>query len=178
MAAQKWDVDQVHSSINFWVRHLMVAKVHGHFSKWNAQIELDEGDPTLSHVEVHIDAASLQTKEQPRDDHLRSDDFLAVAKHPEIVFVGKKVERKSDEHYTLTGDLTIVGITRSVTLDVEYPGKTKDPWGSERAGFSARTSINRKDWGLNWNVALEAGGVLVGEKVEISIELELVRKAA
>jgi polyisoprenoid-binding protein YceI len=151
----------------------MVAKVRGRFTKWTAHIEIDEDDPDASRVDVQIDAASLDTQEQPRDEHLKSDDFLAVRKHPHIVFAGRKVERKGRDRYALTGDLTIVGISRSVTLDVVYAGKTRDPWGDERAGFSARATVNRKDWGLNWNLALEAGGVLVGEKVEVRVELEL-----
>lgn len=175
MPLQKWDVDPVHSSINFSVRHLMVSRVHGHFGKWNAALELDEDHPEQSHIEVHIDAASLHTKEQPRDEHLRSEDFLAVAKHPEIVFISKSIKRLDSDRFTLTGDLTIVGVTRPVTLDVNYGGKARDPWGGERAGFSARATVNRKDWGLNWNLALEAGGVLVGEKVEVTVELELIR---
>ncbi|MBI3185730.1 MAG: YceI family protein [Myxococcales bacterium] len=175
MAASRWDFDLSHSSINFWARHMMVSKVHGRFGRWSGALELDEQDPSLSRVEVQIDAASIETKEQKRDEHLSSADFLEVAKHPHLTFKSTAVTREGEQRFKVVGELTIRGISRPVTLDVEYAGRAKDPWGGERAGFSARTSINRKDFGLTWNMALEAGGFVVGDKVEIDIEVEAVK---
>jgi polyisoprenoid-binding protein YceI len=178
MAMEKWDFDLVHSSINFWVRHVMVSKVHGRFTKWSGSIEFDEASPASSHVEVTIDASSIDTKEDQRDTHLRSADFLDVEKYPAITFRSTRVEPSGDNRYRLTGDLTIHGTTKPVVLDVEYAGRAKDPWGGERAGFSAKTSLNRKDYGLTWNLALEAGGFVVGEKLEINLEVEAVKAKA
>lgn len=176
MAIEKWDFDLVHSSINFWVRHMMVSKVHGRFTKWAGTIELDETEPAKSRVEVTIDASSIDTKEPQRDDHLRSPDFLKVEKFPKIVFKSTRVVAAEDKRIQVDADLTIRGKTRPVVLDVEYAGRMKDPWGGERAGFSARTSLDRKDFGLTWNQVLEAGGVVVGDRVEIDVEVEAVRK--
>ena len=178
MAIEKWDCDLVHSSINFWVRHMMVSKVHGRFTKWAGTIEMDETEPAKSRVEVHIDASSIDTKEAQRDGHLRSPDFLDAEKHPELVFKSRRVAAAGDRRLQVEGDLTIRGMTRPVVLDVEYAGRMKDPWGGERAGFSAHTSLDRKDFCLTWNQVLEAGGILVGDKVEIDIEVEAVRSKA
>lgn len=178
MSNTQWDFDLVHSSINFHVRHLMVSKVHGRFSKWSGILELDEQDLTRSRVEVTIDASSIDTKEQKRDDHLRSADFLEVERYPTITFKSTNVTREGDEEFRVVGDLTIHGVTRPVTLEVEGGGRVADPWGGTRTGFSARTSISRKDFGLTWNVALEAGGFVVGDKLDINLEIEAVEKAA
>lgn len=175
MAIEKWDFDLVHSSINFWVRHMMVSKVHGRFTKWAGTIEMDETEPAKSHVEVRIDASSIDTREPQRDGHLRSPDFLDADKHPELMFKSRGVEPTGDKRFQVRGDLTIRGTTRPVVLDVEYAGRMKDPWGGERAGFSALTSLDRKDFGLTWNQMIEAGGILVGDKVEIDIEVEAVK---
>lgn len=172
MTIEKWNFDLVHSSINFWVRHLMVSKVRGRFTKWSGLIELDEVNPGASRAEVEIDASSIDTKEEQRDAHLRSVDFLDVETHPKITFRTTAVSGGVDRRFRVTGDLAIRGTTRPVVLDVEYAGRVKDPWGGERAGFSAKTSIDRKDFGLTWNKALDAGGVVVGDKVEIDIEIE------
>jgi polyisoprenoid-binding protein YceI len=176
MALQKWDFDLVHSSINFWVRHLMVSKVHGRFGKWTGLLEFDEEKPANSRIEVHIEAASIDTKEPPRDNHLRSADFLEAEKHPELTFKSTSVEGR-DGRFQVKGDLTIHGVSKPVVLDAEFAGRVKDPWGGERAGFSAHTSISRKDFGLVWNQALEAGGIAVGDKVEINIEVEAIKAA-
>jgi len=168
----------VHSSINFWVRHMMVSKVRGRFTKWTGTIEMDEASPANSRVEVQIDASSIDTKEEKRDGHLRSPDFLESEKHPQIAFRSTGVEPNGDKRFNVKGDLTIRGTTRPVVLDVEYAGRMKDPWGGERAGFSARTSLDRKDFGLTWNQVLEAGGILVGDRVEIDIEVEAVKSKA
>jgi polyisoprenoid-binding protein YceI len=178
MAIEKWEFDLAHSSINFAVRHLMVSKVRGRFTQWTGHLALDEQNPAASTTEVQIDASSIDTKEAQRDGHLRSADFLDTEKHPHILFRSTRVEVAGDRRYRVTGDLTIRGVTRPVVLDVEYAGRVKDPWGGERAGFTARTSIDRKDFGLTWNQALDAGGVLVGDKVEIDIEIEAVKAKA
>jgi polyisoprenoid-binding protein YceI len=172
-----WDIDVSHSAIQFHVRHMVISKVHGRFAKWAGAIQLDPQDLPSSSVEVTIDAASIDTQVADRDAHLRSPDFLDVAKHPQLTYRSRKIE-KAGEGYRVTGDLTLHGVTREVVLDAEFSGTGKDPWGNERAGFAAKASLDRRDYGLAWNAALEAGGVLVGEKVEISIELEAVKKVA
>ncbi len=176
MALEKWSFDPVHSSINFWVRHLMVSKVHGHFSKWTGTMEFDEKNPAASKIEIQIDAASIDTREAQRDAHLRSADFFETEKFPQLTFKSTAVKSVGDG-FQATGDLTIKGVTKPVVLEVEYSGRVKDPWGGERAGFSAHTSLHRKDFGLTWNQALEAGGIAVGDKIEINIEVEAIRKA-
>jgi polyisoprenoid-binding protein YceI len=178
MATSHWDFDLTHSSINFHARHLMVSKVHGRFTKWSGSLELDEQDLTRSKLDVTIDAASIETREDKRDEHLRSADFLEVDKYPTITFKSTAITRDGEDTYRLVGDLTIHGVTRSVTLDVEGGARVTDPWGGTRTGFSAKTSISRKDFGLTWNVALEAGGFLVSDKLEITLEIEAVKKAA
>ncbi|HTL37332.1 MAG TPA: YceI family protein [Kofleriaceae bacterium] len=174
----QWNFDLSHSSVNFHVRHLMVSKVHGRFTKWDGILELDDQDMTKSRLEVTIDAASVDTKEPKRDDHLRSPDFFDVEKFPSLTFVSKEIKRASNDRYLVSGDLTIRGITKAVTLDVEGGDQVKDPWGGTRTGFSAKTQVNRKDFGLTWNLALEAGGFVVGDKIEITLEIEAVKKAA
>jgi polyisoprenoid-binding protein YceI len=177
MALEQWEFDLVHSSIGFWVRHLMVSKVHGRFTRWSGKLEFDEQGPASSRVEVQVEAASVDTQEPQRDAHLRSPEFLDAEKFPSLTFKSTSVERVSEENFRVRGDLTIRGTTRPVALEVEYGGRVQDPWGGQRAGFSARTSLNRKDFGLGWNQVLETGGVVVGDKVEITLELEAVRKA-
>ena len=173
----RWDIDTTHSGIHFQVRHMVIAKVHGRFTRWTGAVELDPADLTRSSVEARIEAASIDTQVADRDAHLRSADFLDVAKHPEIAFRSTRVEQGPDGLRVIL-DLTIRGVTREVALETEYAGTAKDPWGNERAGFSARVAIDRKAFGLTWNAALETGGVLVGEKVEITLEVEAVRQAA
>lgn len=171
MALANYTIDTVHSSVGFAVRHMVVAKTRGVFTKFSGTFAFDADDLSKSQVEVTIDAASIDTREAQRDAHLKSADFLDVEKHPEITFKSKRVER-SDGDLRVIGDLTIHGVTREAALDVEHHGAGKDPWGNEKIGFSAKTTINRKDFGLTWNAALETGGVLVGEKVEIDIDVE------
>ncbi len=178
MTREKWEIDSSHSGIHFSVRHLVVAKVRGQFARWSGTILADDGDLARGTVDVVIDASSIATGVADRDKHLMSPDFLDVARFPEITFKGKRVEKRNDERWQVSGDLTIHGVTREVQLDVEYAGKTKDPWGNERAGFSARTAIDRKDFGLTWNQLLEAGGLMVGDRIEIELEVEAVRQAA
>ncbi len=178
MTATHWAFDLTHSSINFHVRHLMVSKVHGQFRQWSGVLQLDDEDITRSRVEVTIDAASVDTKEDKRDAHLRSPDFLDVEKFPTLTFKSTQIERKSDDELLVTGELTIAGITKPAKLTVELGGQVKDPWGGTRAGFSAKTTVHRKDYGLTWNAALEAGGVVVGDKIEIGLEIEAIKVPA
>jgi polyisoprenoid-binding protein YceI len=178
MSSNNWQFDTSHSSIGFSVRHLMIAKVRGVFHKWTGEVTLDEADVTRSSVNVAIETGSVDTKEEKRDAHLRSADFFNSEKYPSMTFVSTKVAATGDDKLAVTGDLTINGITKSVTLDVETTNAVKDPWGGTRRGFEAKTTINRKDFGLTWNLALEAGGVVVGEKVEIVLDVEAVAAAA
>ena len=178
MALEKWEIDSSHSGIHFSVRHMVVAKVRGQFARWSGSVLAEDGDLGRAQVEAVIDASSIQTGVADRDTHLRSADFLDVASFPEITFKGSRVEKVSDEALRLTGDLTIRGVTREVALDVEYSGKTKDPWGNERVGFTAKTAIERQDVGLTWNQVLEAGGVMVGDRIAIEIEVETVKQSA
>ncbi|MBI5961394.1 MAG: YceI family protein [Chloroflexi bacterium] len=172
----KWQIDPAHSEINFTVRHMMISNVRGRFEKFAGTVEFNETDPTQSSVEVQIEAASLNTKEAQRDNHLRSPDFLDAEHYPVLSFKSKHVSKTSDNMGRIVGDLTIRTVTREVVLDVEYAGQAKSPWGTTSAGFSASTSINRKDWNLTWNQALETGGVLVGDQIKIAIELEIVKQ--
>jgi polyisoprenoid-binding protein YceI len=178
MAAENWSFDVVHSSVNFWVRHLLVSKVHGRFAKWTGTLVFDEQAPENSRVEIEIDVASIDTKEPQRDTHLRSADFFDVEKYPTLKFASTKVEKTGDSEFKLTGDLTMHGVTHAVTLDVEYGGRMKHPQMGERAGFTARGSLNRKDWGITWNQALDAGGLALSDKVDLHIEIEAVKVAA
>ena len=177
MTNQNWTIDNTHSSVNFIVRHMMFSKVRGQFTKWSSTVKLDEADLTKLSVEVVLDAASIDTAAADRDTHLRSPDFFDVERFPEIRFVSRRVERSDETHFKLIGDLTIKDVTREVELEVEDEGRGTDPWGNQRAGFNLRTTLNRKDFGLVWNQVLEAGGVLVGETVELTIDLQLVQNA-
>ena len=178
MTATNWDFDKTHSSVNFSVRHLMVSKVRGQFHDWTGTLALDSDDITKSKVDVVIQAASIDTKEEKRDAHLRSADFFDVDKFPTLAFKSTSIEKISDEEIKIHGELTIHGVTKAVVLVTEVSGIQKDPWGGTRTGFSASTSIERADFGLHWNAALEAGGVVVGKKVEITLEIEAIQKAA
>lgn len=173
-----WDIDLTHSNLGFSVRHLVISKVHGRFARWTGSLTIDDVRPERSQVEVRIEAASIDTHEPQRDAHLRSADFFDTDKYPEITFRSTRIEKAGADRYQLGGDLTISGVARPVLLDVETLGRTKDPWGGERVGFSARTTIDRRDFGLVWNQALETGGVVVGDKVEVSIEIEAVMRVA
>ena len=173
-----WNIDPVHSGINFSVRHMVVSKVRGHFTKYSGTLTIDDADLTRSVVEATIDAASIDTGTAQRDTHLRSPDFLDVERFPEIRFRGTRIDKVADDRYHLVGDLTIRDVTREVSLEVEYGGQAKDPWGNARIGFVAKATLDRKDFGLLWNQVLEAGGVLVGDRVDIELEVQAVRAAA
>jgi polyisoprenoid-binding protein YceI len=172
-----WQIDPAHTRLSFTGRHMMIAKVNGSFNEFSGNVEFDESNPTNSSVDITIDAASVSTGQQRRDDHLRSPDFFDVERYPVLVFKSKRVEQNDDHNGRLIGDLTIRDVTREVALDVEYAGQAKSPWGTVSAGFSAQATINRKDWGLNWNQALETGGFLVGDKIRLNIEAELVKQS-
>lgn len=169
-----YSVDRSHSEIGFSVRHMMFAKVHGQFKDWEAKLAYDEADPSRSSVRVEIATASIDTREAKRDEHLRSGDFFDAESFPKMVFQSKRVEPVGKGRYRVTGDLTLHGVTKEVALDVEETGRGKDPWGNSRLGFSAKGSLLRSDFGLKWNQALETGGVLVSDKVEIEIETQVV----
>jgi polyisoprenoid-binding protein YceI len=173
MALVKWDFDHAHSSIDFTVRHLLVSKVRGRFTKWTGTIEIDEQDIARSRFDVAIDVASVDTHEPQRDAHLRSGDFFEVDKHPQMTFKSTRVEPRGKDRLTVTGDLTLRGVTREVVLDVERSGViAKDPWGKRRAGFTATTTINRKDFGVSYNQVLDQGGLALSEDVAVTIEVE------
>jgi polyisoprenoid-binding protein YceI len=174
-ALAKWNVDPTHSELVFKVKHLMITNVKGEFRKFNAEIEGE--DFTKSPIRVSIDAASIFTNEENRDQHLKSPDFFDVVNYPTLTFRSTSLKQVKDEHYKLKGLLTIKDVTKEVTLDVEFGGFVRDPYGNEKVGFSLNGTINRKDFGLNWNAALETGGVLVSEEVKIQAEVQFVRQA-
>jgi polyisoprenoid-binding protein YceI len=169
-----WAIDASHSSVGFVARHLMVTKVRGVFGDVEGTITIAD-DPFQSSVRASVDAATVSSGDEKRDAHLRSADFFDVEQYPRIEFVSKKVEARGDT-FALTGDLTVHGVTREVTWDLEYEGTVQDPWGGTRAGFSATIEVNRKDWGLEWNMALEAGGLVVSDKVRLNVEIEAVKQ--
>ena len=171
-----WNVDPVHSVAQFKVKHMMIANVRGHFSKLSGVLTLDESNLANSKVETSIDAASIDTRDEQRDAHLKSADFLDVQNYPWLTFTSTRVNPLGNGELALEGDLTIHGVTRRVTFDVEGPSpQTKDPWGNIRIAASATTKINRKDFGLTWNAALETGGILVGDEVTLTMDVEFVK---
>lgn len=178
MTTRTWNIDTSHSAVHFSVRHLVISKVRGAFSRFHGAIQYDDADPRRSSVTVEIDAASVDTREEKRDAHLRSPDFFDVETFPTLTFVSRKVVTEGDKVTKVIGDLTIRDVTREVTLEVEDNGRVKDPWGGERIAFEARTRVNRQDFGLRWNMALEAGGVVVGDHVDITLEVEATAEAA
>ena len=168
----KWSIDNAHSLVEFSVKHMMITTVKGRFGKVTGTLDFEEPGFGKSFVEAVVDVSSIDTRDEKRDGHLKSADFFDVEKYPTINFKSTSVEEVKPNEFKVIGDLTIKDVTKSVTLDVEYAGQNKNPWGMTVAGFSASTSINRKDFGLNWNVALETGGWLVGDNIKISLELE------
>lgn len=178
MNSERWEIDGSHSGIHFSVRHLVIAKVRGQFSRWTGTVLVPDGDFNRASVDVVIDASSIDTGVADRDAHLKSPDFFDVEHFPELTFTSGTIEPAGNDRLRVTGELTIKGVTRPVTLDVEDAGRAKDPWGNERAAFTAKTSLDRKDFGLTWNQVLETGGVMVGDRIDIEIEVEAVRQAA
>lgn len=172
-----YTIDPVHTRIGFSARHAMVTKVRGSFKEFSGSGYFDADDPTQSQLEVAIKASSIDTGSPDRDGHLRSNDFLAMNEHPEIRFSSTDITRIGESRFKIAGDLTIRGITRPVSLEVEFTGSETDPYGQKRIGLEGRGTINRKDWGVNWNAALESGGVLVSEKVNLEFDISAIRTA-
>ena len=171
----KWGIDNAHSELSFKVRHMMVSNVRGKFGKFDGKINTTDDDFTNAEIEINIETNSVLTGDDQRDGHLKSPDFIDAENHKNITFRSTSMQKKSDDLYELKGDLTIKGVTKPVTFQVEHGGILKDPWGNEKAGFTLNGKINRKDWNLNWNTVLEAGGVLVGEEVALTADVELAK---
>jgi polyisoprenoid-binding protein YceI len=170
-----WKIDPAHSHAEFKVKHMMISNVKGSFSGLSGTLIEDTADPTRSQLEATIDVGSVNTGDAQRDAHLKSADFFHHEQHPVMTFKSTKVEKKGEEEYAVTGDLTLHGVTKTVTFAVEGPSApAKDPWGNPRIGLSATTKINRKDFGLNWNAALETGGILVSEEVQIALDVQFI----
>ena len=175
-ATTTWNIDPVHSNVEFKVRHLMISNVKGQFKGVTGKLNLNPADLTVSGVEVSIDAATINTNEAQRDTHLKSADFFDVEKFPTLTFKSNRVSKNEDGTLTVAGDLTIHGVTRNVVLEVEAPSApTKDPWGNTRIGVSATTRVHRKDFGLTWNAALETGGIMVGDEVTITLDIQFIK---
>ena len=176
-----WSIDNAHSQVGFAVKHLMISTVRGRFGTVSGTVKFPEGDYKDASADVTIDAASIDTREEKRDAHLRSADFFDVEKFPTLTFKSRRVQavmitaEAAGDTFQLVGDLTIKGLTREVVLDVEVEGFQKDPWGNRKGGFSASTRVNRKDFGLTWNQALETGGLLVGDEIKISLDVQLLQ---
>jgi polyisoprenoid-binding protein YceI len=171
-----WTIDPAHTHVAFAVKHLMISTVRGRFAGVSGTVVTDEADPARGIAEIEIDAASIDTSESQRDAHLKSADFFDVEKFPTLRFKSQRIADLKGDTFKLIGDLTIHGVTREVTLDVTSEGKGTDPWGGQRAGFSAKTTIKRSDFGLTWNQALETGGILVGDDIKITLDVEAVKK--
>jgi len=172
-----YTIDPAHSRIGFVARHAMVTKVRGSFNEFEGHGYFDADDPSQSHLQLTIEAASIDTRSADRDGHLRSNDFFDMETYPQISFASTSVEALGDGTYRVTGDLTIKGVTKPVSVDFDYAGDAVDPFGNHRVGFEGSVVVNRKDWGVNWNAPLEAGGVLVSEKVTLEFEISAIRDA-
>jgi Uncharacterized conserved protein len=172
-----WTIDPSHTIVEFGIRHLMITTVKGRFGGVEGTIKGNPDDWTDAEVEVKIDAASVDTRNEDRDNHLRSADFFEVEKYPHLTYKSTKVTKTGENSYTIEGELTIRDVTKPVTLEAEYLGKAVDPWGNEKIGFSAKAKVNRKDFGLTWNAPLEAGGFLVGDEVTIELEVQAAKAA-
>lgn len=167
--------DVAHSRLGFVARHAMITKVRGSFTEFDGRAHVDASNPAASSVTITIKGESIDTRNEQRDAHLRSNDFLDLANHPEITFVSTVVEPLGDDTYKVTGDLTIRGVTKPVSFDLQYTGSAVDPFGNLRIGFEGSTTINRKEWGVNWNAALEAGGFLVSEQITLEFEISAIK---
>ena len=175
--ASTWEIDPAHTNAHFAVKHLVISTVRGHLGKVTGTVTLDESDPTKSSLQATIDAAGVDTDNDKRDEHLKGPDFLDVAKHPTLTFKSKKVEKIADDHYKVMGDLTLRGVTKEVALDVK--GSTKpltDPFGNVKLGGEATTTIHREDFGVSWSKTLDGGGLVVGDDVDVMIDVELLKK--
>jgi polyisoprenoid-binding protein YceI len=178
MTTTKWVIDPTHSEIGFKIKHLMITNVSGKFETFEAEVQTEGDDFTTAQIEAKISTASINTNNLQRDEHLRNSDFFEVDKHPEILFSSTKVEKVDEENFVVYGNLSLKGTVKPVKLNVEYSGATKDPWGNQKAGFVISGKINRSDFGLNFNAALETGGLVLGEEVKINSEVQLVKQAA
>jgi polyisoprenoid-binding protein YceI len=177
MTKAKWTVDTTHSGIDFTIRHMMIAKVKGTFHQFEAQIEADPADLTSADVKIEIDLNSIDTRNTDRDNHVRSADFFDVEQFPKLTFQSTSIARTGDGEYALTGDVTLHGVTRSEIFHASFEGSGKDPWGNEKIGFSGSGVLKRSDYGLTYNAALETGGVLIGDEVKFSVEIEASKQA-
>jgi len=173
----RWKIDPAHSEIGFAVKHMMISTVRGRFSDVSGYIDFDEDHPADSKIEVEVGVASVDTRQEGRDNHLRTSDFFDAENHPRMKFVSTEVVHVKGTEYKVTGDLMIRGVTREVTLDASFEGTNKDPWGGTRAGFSANGKINRNDFGLDFNATLETGGVVVGSEIKLQFEIEAVKQS-
>jgi polyisoprenoid-binding protein YceI len=178
MTRTKWSIDLAHSTLGFKVKHLMIANVTGSFKSFTAEVETDGTDFSTATIQLKAKISSIDTNNAQRDGHLRTSDFFDAEKYPELVFKSTKIEKVDDENYQIFGDLSMKGATKSIKLNGEFGGVTKDPWGSERAGFTITGKINRTDWGINFNAVLETGGLMLSEEVKINSEIQLVKQAA
>jgi polyisoprenoid-binding protein YceI len=178
MATTKWVLDPTHSELGFKIKHLMITNVSGAFTAFNIEVETKNEDFSTARIELTADMASISTNNEQRDAHLRNSDFFETDKYPQLAFRSAKVEKLDSETFNVYGDLTMKGVTKPVKLKVEFSGLAKDPWGNEKAGFVVTGKINRSDWGINFNGVLETGGLMLGEEVKLSAEIQLVKQAA
>ncbi|WP_108671657.1 YceI family protein [Peribacillus acanthi] len=178
MGKNTWVLDTTHSSVDFSIRHMMVSNVKGSFNSFTATIEADPTDLTTANIQFSIDLESVDTRNADRDNHLRTADFFDIEKYPQLTFVATSIVKTGENEYDVTGDVSLHGVTRSEKFAVTFEGEGKDPWGNEKAGFSGKGSINRSDYGLTWNAALETGGILVGDQVKISLEIQAAKQQA
>lgn len=175
-STNKWIIDPTHSEIHFKVKHLVIATVTGSFDKFEGSLETEADDFSNAHIEFSADVDSINTNSPDRDNHLKSPDFFDAANYPKLLFKSRSFKKTGDSEYKLTGDITMRGVTREITLDTEFGGTMKDPWGNEKAGFELTGKLNRKDFGLNWNAVTEAGGMVVSEEVRLQLSVELVKQ--
>jgi polyisoprenoid-binding protein YceI len=178
MALQTWNIDPVHSSIHFSIRHLVISKIHGKFTKWGGVIQFDDQQPAASKVDIQIDVKSIDTNDPKRDAHLMSPDFFDAEQHPQITFSSTKVEQAGPNEYRVTGDLTLRGVAKPVTLEVEHGGEVKDMWGNHRGGFSIEGHIDRRDFGMSFAGTTESGAAILGDKIDMAIDVEAIKAAA
>ncbi|WHX66862.1 YceI family protein [Peribacillus frigoritolerans] len=177
MTNTKWIVDPTHSAIEFSVKHMMIAKVKGSFNKFEASILANPSDLTTAVIDFTVDVASIDTRNADRDNHLRSADFFDVEKNPTLTFKSTKIVKTDEDEYDVTGNVTLNGVTQEETFSITFEGQGKDPWGNEKAGFSGKGKVKRSDYGLTYNAALETGGVLIGDQITLTIEIEAAKEA-
>lgn len=177
MTNTKWIVDPTHSAIEFSVKHMMIAKVKGSFNKFEASILANPSDLTTAEIDFAVDVSSIDTRNADRDNHLRSADFFDVEKNPTLTFKSTKIVKTDEDEYDVTGDVTLNGVTQEETFSITFEGQGKDPWGNEKAGFSGKGKVKRSDYGLTYNAALETGGVLIGDQITLTIEIEAAKEA-